>query len=487
MTKQDIRVRIAPSPTGAPHVGTAYIGLFNLAFARANGGKFVIRIEDTDRARSTQRSEDAILRSLRWIGLEWDEGPDVGGPHGPYRQSERLHIYHEHIDQLIANGSAYRCVCTPERLDAMRQQQREAKQPIRYDGHCRHISASEVEAAVQQGQPVVVRMKVPQDGATVVHDAFRDPIIIENSQIDDQILLKSDGYPTYHLAAVVDDHLMQISHVIRAEEWISSTPKHLMLYEAFGWTPPVMMHMPLLRNADKSKISKRKNPVSLEYYERQGYLPEALLNFLGLMGWSMPDERETFSLDEMIEAFSFDRLSLGGPVFDLQKLDWLNGIYLRQLTPEALAERLRDQIIQPKVERLSDADFVQQLIPLLQERLHTLGDFHTMASYFYDTPLAYDPGQLVPKGKNPRETTRTLTELSEHFQRYDGAWVDAELEEAMRRYIEHTKWDNRSLFMTLRVAMTGRTASPPLFATMQVLGRETCLARLEDAIAALQK
>ena len=487
MTQQDVRVRIAPSPTGAPHVGTAYIGLFNLAFARANGGKFVIRIEDTDRARSTQRSEDAILRSLRWIGLAWDEGPDVGGPYGPYRQSERLHIYHEHVDQLIANNSAYRCVCTPERLDAMRQQQREAKQPIRYDGHCRDASEAEIKAAIEQGQPVVVRMKVPTDGATVVHDAFRDPISIENSQIDDQILLKSDGYPTYHLAAVVDDHLMKISHVIRAEEWISSTPKHLMLYEAFGWTPPVMMHMPLLRNADKSKISKRKNPVSLEYYERQGYLPEALLNFLGLMGWSMPDERETFTLDEMIEAFTFDRLSLGGPVFDLQKLDWINGIYLRQLTPEALAERLQRQIIQPKVQRLSDPEFVQQMIPLLQERLHTLGDFHTMASYFYDTPLSYDASQLIPKGKNPRETAKTLTELSEHFQRYDGAWSDTELEEAMRRYIEHTKWDNRSLFMTLRVAITGRTASPPLFATMQVLGRETCLARIEDAIAALQK
>ena len=487
MTQQDVRVRIAPSPTGAPHVGTAYIGLFNLAFARANGGKFVIRIEDTDRARSTQRSEDAILRSLRWIGLAWDEGPDVGGPYGPYRQSERLHIYHEHVDQLIANNSAYRCVCTPERLDAMRQQQREAKQPIRYDGHCRDASEAEIKAAIEQGQPVVVRMKVPPDGATVVHDAFRDPISIENSQIDDQILLKSDGYPTYHLAAVVDDHLMKISHVIRAEEWISSTPKHLMLYEAFGWTPPVMMHMPLLRNADKSKISKRKNPVSLEYYERQGYLPEALLNFLGLMGWSMPDERETFTLDEMIEAFTFDRLSLGGPVFDLQKLDWINGIYLRQLTPEALAERLQRQIIQPKVQRLSDPEFVQQMVPLLQERLHTLGDFHTMASYFYDTPLSYDASQLIPKGKNPRETAKTLTELSEHFQRYDGAWSDTELEEAMRRYIEHTKWDNRSLFMTLRVAITGRTASPPLFATMQVLGRETCLARIEDAIAALQK
>src|SRR5688572_30070440 len=380
MPSSEVRVRIAPSPTGVPHVGTAYIGLFNYVFARSQGGKFIIRIEDTDQTRSHRRYEDAILRSLRWLGLEWDEGPDIGGPYGPYRQSERLGIYQEHVQMLIDKGAAYRCVCTPERLEAMRHEQRQAKQPIRYDGHCRTASDSEIESALQQGRPMVVRLKVPTDGATVVHDAFRDPITIENSQIDDQILLKSDGYPTYHLAAVVDDHLMRISHVIRAEEWISSTPKHLMLYEAFGWTPPVMMHMPLLRNADKSKISKRKNPVSLEYYERQGYLPEALLNFLGLMGWSMPDERETFTLDEMIEAFTFDRLSLGGPVFDLQKLDWLNGIYLRQLTPEALAERLQRQIIQPKVQRLRDSEFVQQMIPLLQERLHTLGDFHTMAS-----------------------------------------------------------------------------------------------------------
>jgi glutamyl-tRNA synthetase len=487
MTSPEVRVRIAPSPTGAPHVGTAYIGLFNYAFARTHGGKFIIRIEDTDQARSASRYEAAILRSLRWIGLQWDEGPDVGGPHGPYRQSERLHIYQEYAQTLLDNGTAYRCWCTPERLEAVRQQQRQAKQTMRYDGHCRDLSSAAQQALQAQGPPAVIRLRVPLTGATVVQDAFRGAIPFEHQQIDDQVLLKSDGFPTYHLANVVDDHLMRISHVIRAEEWISSTPKHLLLYQAFDWQPPVFMHMPLLRNADKSKISKRKNPVSLEYYERQGYLPEALLNFLALMGWSMPDEREVFSLDEMIQAFSFERISLGGPVFDLQKLDWLNGMYLRQLTPAGLGQRLQTQMLQPKMQRLTDPAYLRGVTLLLQERLHTLGDFHTMAAFFYDEPLVYDKTLLVPSGRKPQETAKLLTEVGEQLQRYAGPWQDAELEAFMRTYLADAKWDARSLFMTLRVAMTGRTASPPLFAVMQVLGPDVCIARLEDAVAALQK
>jgi glutamyl-tRNA synthetase len=487
MTQQDIRVRIAPSPTGAPHVGTAYVGLFNAVFAKAQGGKFIIRIEDTDRTRSTLRSEAAILRSLRWLGLTWDEGPDIGGPYGPYRQSERLHLYHQYVQELIDKGAAYRCICTPERLEAMRQQQRQAKQPLRYDGHCRNLSAAAIDAALRHGQPVVVRLKVPATGVTVVHDAFRQPIAIDNQQIDDQILLKSDEYPTYHLANVVDDHLMRISHVIRAEEWISSTPKHLLLYQAFDWQAPIFMHMPLLRNADKSKISKRKNPVSLEFYQRQGYLPEAMLNFLALLGWSMPDEREIFTLDDMIREFSFERIHLGGPVFDLQKLDWLNGMYIRQLTPEALLQRLQDQVLQPKVQRLTDAAYLQAMLPLLHERLPTLGAFHDLAAFFYEIPLMYDKNLLIPKGRNARETAKILTEITEHLQQDEGPWREAELENVMRTHIETTQGDARSLFMTLRVAITGRTASPPLFATMQVLGRELCLTRLEDAVALLQK
>ncbi|MGQ4808357.1 Glutamate--tRNA ligase [Candidatus Entotheonellaceae bacterium PAL068K] len=485
-TQQEVRVRIAPSPTGAPHVGTAYIGLFNYAFAKSQGGKFVIRIEDTDQTRSERRYEAAILHSLRWIGLQWDEGPDVGGPCGPYRQSERLHTYQEHAHHLIDTGAAYRCWCTPERLAAVRQQQRQAKQQLGYDGHCRELSEAQVAAHRQQERPSVVRLRVPAAGGTVVHDAFRGSITFEHQQIDDQILLKSDGYPTYHLANVVDDHLMHITHVIRAEEWISAMPKHLLLYQAFGWKAPVFMHMPLLRNPDKSKISKRKNPVSLQFYERQGYLPEAMCNFLVLLGWSMPDEREIFSLDEMLQAFSFDRISLGGPVFDLQKLDWLNGRYMRALSLDELTRRLHQQIIEPKIQRLSDTTYLQHLTPLLQERLGTLGDLHRMAAFFYDVPLVYDRHLLVPKGRQPRETANVLAAVGEHLQRHSGAWDDAALEACVRAFLEGATWDARSLFMALRVALTGRTASPPLFATMQVLGQDVCLQRLEDAVAILQ-
>ncbi|MGE3539550.1 MAG: glutamate--tRNA ligase [Candidatus Tectimicrobiota bacterium] len=485
MTQTGVRVRIAPSPTGVPHVGTAYIGLFNYMFARTHGGQFLVRIEDTDQTRSHPRYEAAILRSLRWIGLQWDEGPDVGGPYGPYRQSERLALYQRYAQELVAAGAAYPCWCSPARLEAVRQQQRQNKAMLRYDGHCRDLSMA--ERAAHHGEPSVIRLRVEEGASTVVYDAFRDPITFEHQQIDDQVLLKSDGYPTYHLANVVDDHLMRISHVIRAEEWLSSTPKHLLLYQAFGWEAPVFMHMPLLRNADRSKISKRKNPVSLEYYERQGYLPEALLNFLALMGWSMPDEREVFSLAEMHEAFSFDRVNLGGPVFDLQKLAWLNGLYIRQLSPEALASRLQQQLIQPKAQRLEDMAYLQAIVPLLQERLPTLGDFHAMASFLYDTPLSYEKTLLVPKGRSPRDASRVLTEMGEVLQRYEGVWQDAVLEATFRTYAEQASWETRDLFMTLRVAITGRTASPPLFTTMQVLGHATCLARLEDAVALLQK
>ena len=484
MSQSQVRVRIAPSPTGAPHVGTAYIGLFNVVFARVHGGRCVIRIEDTDQARSERRYEEDILRSLRWVGLAWDEGPDVGGDYGPYRQSERLHVYREHVQYLLDNGAAYRCWCTPERLEAVRRQQRQDKAPLRYDGHCRDLA--DTHARADGGRQSVVRLKVPQEGSTVVHDAFRDPITIDHGQVDDQVLLKSDGYPTYHLANVVDDHEMEISHVIRAEEWISSTPKHLMLYEAFGWAPPEFMHMPLLRNADRSKISKRKNPVSLRYYERHGYLPEALLNFLALMGWSMPDEREVFTLDEMVASFSFERISLGGPVFDLQKLEWLNGMYIRKLTPAALSERLQEEA-RAKSRLLNDDTYVDAIAPLLQERLRTLGDFQAMASYFFDAPLAYDKEQLLPKGRSPREAVKVLTEVGETLTRHPGPWQDAELEASVRGYIENAKWPGRDVFMTLRIAVTGRTASPPLFATMQVLGKDLCLSRLEDAVALLQK
>ena len=320
-----VRTRIAPSPTGDPHVGTAYIALFNRCFAHQHGGDFVLRIEDTDRERSTSKSEQDILSSLKWLGLSWDEGPGCEGGAGPYRQSERSAIYAKHIQQLLDNGSAFRCFCSSERLDEVRKQQMLDKSQPGYDGHCLSLTREECESKQAAGDQHVIRMKIPQDGECEFEDILRGKVNIAWSQIDMQVLIKSDGMPTYHFANVVDDHLMEISHVIRGEEWINSTPKHILLYQYFGWEAPQFYHMPLLRNPDKSKLSKRKNPTSIRYYEAMGYLPEALLNYLGMMGWTMPSGEEKFSLADMEVSFDISRVSLGGPIFDIEKLDWLNG------------------------------------------------------------------------------------------------------------------------------------------------------------------
>ncbi|MEL0288857.1 MAG: glutamate--tRNA ligase, partial [Gammaproteobacteria bacterium] len=336
-----VRTRVAPSPTGDPHVGTAYMALFSYCFAKQHGGEFVLRIEDTDAARSTAASEKKILDSLKWLGLDWDEGPDVGGPCGPYRQSERLEIYRSHVDQLLSQGDAFHCFCSAEDLDAMRKEQMAAGQTARYDGRCASLTDAEVSAKLDAGEPSVVRMKVPGEGACQFDDQLRGSISIDWSQVDMQVLLKGDGFPTYHLAVVVDDHLMGITHIIRGEEWINSAPKHQLLYQYFGWEMPELIHMPLLRNPDKSKLSKRKNPTSISFYKDMGYLPEAMLNYLGMLGWSMPNEEEKFSLDEMVAAFDIQRISMGAPVFDVEKLTWLNGRWLREnLSDDAFIDRL---------------------------------------------------------------------------------------------------------------------------------------------------
>ena len=480
MSDRMVRVRIAPSPTGDPHVGTGYIGLFNLVWARKNGGKFVLRIEDTDQARSTAESEDAILRSLKWLGLEWDEGPDIGGPYGPYRQSERTEIYREHMAQLIASGHAYRCFCTSERISELRREQVEAKAAfLGYDGRCRCLSPEQAQAKLEAGEPHVVRMAFPKEGATLVVDSLRGAIEFENTQIDDQILMKSDGFPTYHLANVVDDHLMGITDVIRAEEWISSTPKHARLYEAFGWEVPRFWHMPLLRNPDKSKISKRKNPVSIDYYERAGFLPEALRNYLGRMGWSMPDDQEKFTLDEMIEAFSFDRIALGGPVFDVQKLRWLNGLYIRELAPEVLADRVAQAYLSR--ERLLE------VVPLVHERIEQLDELIPMTSYMFGGGLSYPWEDLVPTKKfkgtaaDVREALLAAADVLDNVSPFTAE----NLEQPLRDLAKEIGFKAGHLFVPLRVAITGRMAAPPLFETMEVVGGALCRARVRAAAALL--
>jgi glutamyl-tRNA synthetase len=476
-----VRTRIAPSPTGDPHVGTAYVALFNYALARQRGGQFILRIEDTDRQRSHPASEGMIFDALRWLGLSWDEGPDVGGPHAPYRQSERTVLYRAHAEELVRRGAAYFCFCSADRLEALRREQRERKLTPGYDGLCRTLPAGEGLRRRGAGEPCVVRLAMPSDDSMVVSDLLRGEVRFERPQMDDQVLLKTDGFPTYHLANVVDDHLMEITHVIRAEEWLPSLPKHVQLYRSFGWKAPVFCHLPLLRNADKSKISKRKNPVSLNHYRRAGFLPEAVVNYLALMGWAMPDERDVFSLEEFVGAFTLERISLGGPIFDQEKLRWLNGKYLRSLTPPEWLDRLRRHL-------LAD-DYMLRVVPLVRERIDTLEEFFDYAQFFFTGEVAYGPeetARMTPANRTPAEAGRALEVLLEGHLDLLLDWSAGAVEAAVRAFAEASGWDAREVFMTVRVAATGRAATPPLFETLEVLGKETVRRRLRRAAGVLR-
>lgn len=475
----EVRVRIAPSPTGDPHVGTAYIALFNYAFARREGGKFILRIEDTDQTRARRDSEQMIFDALHWVGLSWDEGPDVGGPYGPYRQSERGAIYAEHAALLVERGKAYRCFCTAERLAQVRAQQQAEKRPvIGYDRHCRRIDPAGSAQRAASGEPHVIRLAAPESGTITVKDRLRGEVVFEHTQVDDQVLLKTDGMPTYHLANVVDDHLMKISHVIRAEEWISSTPKHVLLYDGFGWEAPEFLHMPLLRNADKSKISKRKNPVSINYYRDAGILPQALRNFLALMGWSFGDDREKFTLEEMVEAFSWDKVSLGGPVFNLEKLTWLNEKYIHELTHEQLADAVFAW-------RLSREHLVKILV-LVRERIKRLDELIPATEYFFSGDLDYAPviAEMKIPEVEPAAVGKGLLALVDRLDAREG-WDSGLLEAESRAWCEELTWKSKHAFMLLRFAVTGRKASPPLFDTMAVLGKEVTRRRLRQAAEAV--
>ncbi len=476
----EIRVRIAPSPTGDPHVGTAYIALFNYVFAKKNGGSFVLRIEDTDRSRARADSERAIFTALRWVGLDWDEGPDKGGPFGPYRQSERLPLYQEHAQLLVDSGHAYRCFCTTERLSALRLSKRQQKLPPGYDRKCRQLDAEDAAQRAQSGEAHTIRLATPLDGQTVYQDKLRGQIEFANTQVDDQVLLKSDGFPTYHLANVVDDHLMKISHVIRAEEWISSTPKHVLLYQAFGWEQPQWIHMPLLRNSDKSKISKRKNPVSINYYQDAGILPQALLNFLANMGWSFGDDKEKFTLQEMAEVFDWDKVSLGAPVFDGEKLQWLNQKYLHELGYEAIA----DKLLQWRFSR----ENLLRILPLVRERIQRLDDFIPATSFFFEGDLDYTSvaTKLTLGDAKSSVVRKMLLALLDELEKMP-AWTTEMLEQSSRKFADDNSIKTKHLFMLLRLLVTGRKASPPLFETMEVLGKELCRRRLRQGALFIQK
>ncbi|PIE47603.1 MAG: glutamate--tRNA ligase [Gammaproteobacteria bacterium] len=475
-TNRPVRTRIAPSPTGFPHVGTAYIALFNMAFAKANGGEFILRIEDTDQTRSTEQSEKMILDALRWVGLDWSEGVDVGGKHAPYRQSERGDIYKKYAEELLDKGHAFRCFCTPEELDAMRAEQMANGENPRYDGRYADLSREESDKLVAEGKPYVIRMKVPTDGVCKFNDMLRGEVEIPWEQVDMQVLLKTDGLPTYHLANVVDDHLMEISHVIRGEEWINSAPKHQLLYEYFGWEMPVLCHMPLLRNPDKSKLSKRKNPTSITYYRDAGVLPEALLNYLGRMGYSLPNEEEKFTLEEMIATFDITRVSLGGPTFDVEKLHWLNAEYLRELSPEALKNKILDWA--------NDSERLTAIAQAIQPRIHLLSDAVNWGGFYFQNLPTIKAEDFAHKSLSTEQILEVLQFATWKLEALP-AWTEENIFATMKWLSGALDIKLRDMMLPFFIAIAGSSSSTPVINSMYVIGADMTLARLRHAIEVL--
>ncbi len=474
--KQTVRVRFAPSPTGYPHVGNMRSALFAWLLARHYGGSFIVRIEDTDVARKVEGAVEAILDSLRWLGLDWDEGP--------YFQSQRLELYREAARRLVTQGDAYHCYCSPQRLTEMRAEQVRRKQPPGYDRRCRELSQEERDKKEAEGITPVVRFKTPLEGQTRFGDLIWGEVVFENSTIDDFVLLKSDGYPTYHLANVVDDHQMEITHVLRAEEWLSSTPRHMLLYQALGLEPPQFAHLPMLLGADRAKLSKRHGAVSVAEYREQGYLPEAMVNFLALLGWSLDDKTEILSRQELIDNFSLERVSRTPAIFNRDKLNWMNGVYIRSLTADEFYEAVEPYLMMDKAAGkavISDEKYVRNILPLIQERAKTLVEVAELTQFFFVSELDYAPSLLIGRDMSRESATEALDITKRRLEQL--TLFDAEsLEAVLRPLAVELGLKTGQLFGTLRVAVTGRTAAPPLFQTMAVLGKEQCLKRIGVAL-----
>jgi len=474
-----IRTRFAPSPTGFLHVGGLRTALYAYLVAKKQGGTFILRIEDTDQNRLTPGAVENMIKTLQWAGIDFDEGPGKGGPYGPYIQSERLELYKKHAQQLVDAGHAYHCFCSPERLDRVRAQQVANKLPPAYDRHCRNLSPEEVAQKIQEQPEHVIRMKIPVAGDLTFNDLIRGPVTFGYKVLDDQVLMKSDGFPTYHLAVVVDDHYMQTSHVIRGEEWLSSTPKHLLLYQYFGWKAPLFAHLPLMLNPDRSKLSKRQGDVAAEDYWKKGYLPEALINFIAFLGWNPGDEREIFSLDELKQEFSLERVGKAGAIFNIEKLDWLNHYYIQHLPTQELLARLKP-LLHEKGWTNKSEEFLLAAVNLFKERMTTLPDFVSAGSYFFDAPTEYDQTVWV-KNWTP-DTARhllTLEKLFEQLKPFDAA----QLEQTLRDYATQKNLKTSVLMSPLRLAITGVGKGPSVFHTMEVLGKEESCARIRTACA----
>ncbi len=480
-----VRVRFAPSPTGEPHLGNLRTAMLDWLFARNQGGAFIIRIEDTDQARVVEGAQESILEALSWLGLDWDEGPDRGGGYGPYVQSARqqMGIYQEQAQRLIDQGNAYNCYCTPERLDVMRKAQQARKEPPGYDRRCRDLSPADRAKAAAENPHPVVRFKMPLEGTIAVQDRLRGEVEFDASRLDDFIIIKADTFPTYHLASVVDDHLMEISHVMRAEEWLPSLPRHKLLYEALGYPMPEMVHLPIIMGPDRVRLSKRHGATSILEYRNQGYLPDAMVNFMALLGWSLDDHTEVISREALVASFSLDRVSSSAAIFNAEKLEWFNGLYIRQLTPEALADLLvpwLERELPEEVSRPLDRAYVLRLVPLIHERLKKLSEATELTSFFFVEQPRYNPLRVIQKGMVRDDTREALSRAIAAVEPID-EWSAERLEPALRDLATALDLTTGQLFGALRVAVTGRTAAPPLFETMEVLGKERCLARLYAA------
>lgn len=484
-----VRLRFAPSPTGRLHVGVAHTAFFNWLYARHCGGAFVLRIEDTDVNRKVEGATDTFFEGLRWLGIDWDEGPDVGGPFGPYKQSQRLEIYRTYVDRLVESGHAYHCYCSPERLEEVRSAQQARGEQPGYDRLCRSLTEAQIAAHEGQGIRPVVRLKAPLEGETSFHDLIRGDVRFRNELLQDLVLLKSDGYPTYHLANVVDDHLMEITHVMRAEEWISSTPRHMLLYEAFGWTPPLFVHLPLLLGPDKSKLSKRHGATSVEEYRDRGYLPDAMANFLGLIGWSPGDDREKLAVDEMVDLFTIEGITKRAAVFDEQKLDWLNGQYIAEHAPESLLSLVLDVL---ERERLFDhaelekkRTWILSFIRLMQPRIRRISEIST-GRYFFQDPEEYDERAQGKHWKNPQQIIERLELVRDRLTALESFDEEA-IESMIRTLAEEQGVSAAKLIHPVRLAVSGTSAGPGLFELMTLLGREAVIRRLDRAICFLHR
>ena len=483
------RLRFAPSPTGLMHIGGYRTALFSWLFARHTGGSFILRIEDTDVARTVEGAVDYLIDGLHWLGMDFDEGPIVGGQFGPYYQTQRKALYQQYAHQLIASGHAYRCYCTPARLEQMRKDQMAQKLPPRYDRRCRYLSDEERAANDAAGITWVVRFAMPLDGETIVHDELHGDIIFKNSDIDDTVILKTDGLPTYHLAHIVDDHLMGVTHLLRAEEWISSAPRHIQIWNALGWQQPLLFHVPDVLGKDKKKLSKRHGAPSWKELEQRGFLPEAVFNFLALLGWSYDDKTEFFSREALIQAFSLDRIGVSGGILDMEKLEWMNGVYIRNLSLDEFTARCIPYMERPEVDgglpdsisRPLQFDYTSRVLSLEQERLRTLGEAAHAVSFFYTENLTYETALLIQKGMDA-DRTKAALESSEKLLSGIENWEHNAIETPMRELAVELGLKTGQLFGSIRVAISGRTATPPLFQMMEVLGRERSLLRIREAI-----